>query len=119
MRFNLNKNQFRTIIALDCVYCDAPPTASIKSVDNRRYKYLPPTEPFKYNGVDRLDSSGHYTPDNCVPCCKMCNYAKRDMPAKDFISWLYRTSSDPAERVNNFEKKIKAVELLLQPLKDL
>lgn len=28
------------------------------------------------NGIDRLDSSKGYILDNCVPCCKECNYLK-------------------------------------------
>lgn len=31
---------------------------------------------YTYNGVDRLDSSMGYTPDNCVPCCWECNNMK-------------------------------------------
>jgi hypothetical protein len=27
-------------------------------------------------GIDRVDSEGHYTLDNVVPCCKPCNFAK-------------------------------------------
>ena len=28
------------------------------------------------NGIDRLDSTKHYTKDNCVPCCFICNRMK-------------------------------------------
>jgi hypothetical protein len=37
-------------------------------------------------GVDRIDSDNGYLIDNCLPCCKICNYMKRDTPYKEFIS---------------------------------
>lgn len=43
-----------------------------------------------YNGIDRLDSNAHYTHDNVVACCKICNYAKRDLTAQEFIEWIQR-----------------------------
>ena len=39
------------------------------------------------NGVDRVDSSLGYIEENCVPCCKFCNYAKRALPVDVFIGW--------------------------------
>lgn len=44
--------------------------------------------PFTYNGIDRVDSDGDYTIDNCVPCCKICNRMKVDTPVADFIAHL-------------------------------
>lgn len=37
-------------------------------------------------GLDRVDSSRGYTPDNVVPCCRPCNVAKSDLPQRDFIN---------------------------------
>jgi len=41
-----------------------------------------------YNGIDRLDSSKGHVIDNVVPCCKWCNYAKRERSYKDFLDWV-------------------------------
>lgn len=41
-------------------------------------------------GIDRVDNEGGYTIKNSVPCCRICNYAKRDMPISDFLSWIGR-----------------------------
>lgn len=30
----------------------------------------------RVNGIDRMDSFGYYSIDNCVPCCKGCNFMK-------------------------------------------
>lgn len=43
---------------------------------------------YVHNGVDRVDNALGYTPDNCVPCCSRCNYAKRAMPRGEFENWL-------------------------------
>jgi hypothetical protein len=44
-----------------------------------------------YNGIDRIDSSGDYTPENTAACCRCCNAAKSDMPHDIFVqsAWLY------------------------------
>ena len=36
-------------------------------------------------GLDRIDSGVGYIKSNIVPCCYLCNRAKSDMSAKDFI----------------------------------
>ena len=38
------------------------------------------------NGIDRLDSSKGYIPDNCVPCCKDCNYLKGSYDPVSFLN---------------------------------
>lgn len=37
------------------------------------------------NGIDRIESDGDYTKDNCVACCKMCNYTKGCLDIVTFI----------------------------------
>ena len=43
-----------------------------------------------YNGIDRLDNSVGYTKENCVPCYKMCNYAKNKFTMEEFLIWINR-----------------------------
>ena len=45
-------------------------------------------EPYKHNGIDRVDPSKGYTIDNCVSCCSKCNYAKHDMTISEYNEWL-------------------------------
>lgn len=42
------------------------------------------------NGLDRVDNSRGYEPDNVVACCRMCNRAKNDCSVDDFIAWARR-----------------------------
>jgi hypothetical protein len=64
--FNLTEEQFRDIINKNCYYCDIQPN--------------------KYNGIDRIDSSGGYTLNNVQPCCTMCNRLKSDFSIDDFFN---------------------------------
>lgn len=43
-----------------------------------------------YSGIDRVDSTTGYTDENTVPCCKICNIAKRDLQVSEFREWVRR-----------------------------
>ncbi len=36
--------------------------------------------------IDRMDSTKPHTIDNCVFCCKSCNYAKQEFPYEEYIA---------------------------------
>lgn len=78
--FTISEQQFRDMIARPCHYCGRPPF--------NIYKSLYGTGDLIYNGIDRVDSSRGYEPDNCVPCCKFCNRAKMAMSISDFKAWV-------------------------------
>ena len=66
--WNLSREQFRALINAPCWYCGKSPAG----------------------GVDRTENALGYTMANAVPCCSTCNYAKRDMPLAEFLSWVGR-----------------------------
>lgn len=81
--------EFSKITNSNCYYCNVEPSNFTKfATFNGQYRY---------NGVDRMDNNLGYFPVNCVPCCKQCNIAKRDLSFEDFKSWITRLS-------NNFDK---------------
>ncbi len=45
---------------------------------------------FPFNGVDRIDSKKGYEETNVVPCCKMCNFAKKELKYEEFMVWINR-----------------------------
>ena len=49
---------------------------------------LPP--PGKFTGVDRVDNEVGYEAGNTVAACKCCNYAKRNLPLVNFLTWADR-----------------------------
>lgn len=79
--FDLSKAQFIQTMESNCFYCGIEPSA----VYNDHYG-----KPYLWNGVDRVDSSKGYVPENTVPCCKHCNYAKRDLLPEQFRAWIKR-----------------------------
>lgn len=64
----LTLDEFRKIYLSDCTYCGQSPA----------------------KGIDRQDNSIGYLIANCVPCCKHCNLAKRDMAESEFLAWAAR-----------------------------
>lgn len=87
--WELTDQEFYSMIELPCVYCGDSKT----SLMNGAVEWHPV---FMYTGLDRIDSSKGYSSGNIQPCCKWCNYAKRDRSEDDFLSWV--------ERVYNYGK---------------
>ena len=79
--FDLTIEEFGNIIDKNCFYCGCPPSNS-HSRDRRS------NGPCVYNGIDRVDNNKGYVMDNVVPCCKRCNYMKREMGQEDFIKHI-------------------------------
>jgi len=63
-KFKLSEEEFHQITSHNCFFCGMP---------------------HEKMGIDRLDSSKGYIAENCVPCCKYCNYMKRERSTLEFI----------------------------------
>lgn len=74
--FSLTYEQFRELIASDCHYCGVEPS----NMKKLREVVL------HWNGIDRKDNDKGYTVENCVPCCKDCNYLKNNRDYMEFLS---------------------------------
>ena len=64
--FKLSLFDFASIIIQSCYYCDKKDGI--------------------YNGIDRINNSKGYIKDNCVPCCKACNFMKKAQTKEKFIT---------------------------------
>jgi hypothetical protein len=80
--WSLSERTFDTLTKMLCHYCGNPPTNSYSTRDCNG--------PFIYNGLDRKNSRLGYTIRNVVPCCKICQKAKGNMPYQQFIDLLMR-----------------------------
>jgi len=80
--YKLTEEQYRAITQKDCYYCGAKPN-NISKNEGRYGVYI-------YNGIDRVDNNKGYTMDNIVPCCKRCNYAKKNHTLQEFKDWIKR-----------------------------
>lgn len=74
----LTHRDYVSLIFLSCSYCGQEPM-SRKKVGSFEVKY---------NGLDRVDNSKGYLTNNVVPCCLVCNRAKRDMSQDEWLSWI-------------------------------
>lgn len=73
--------QFMSITQQDCYYCGEPPSNSYTARSGAQ---------FIYNGLDRVDPKLPHLLSNCVPCCRLCNFTKRNLTLDKFISHLKR-----------------------------
>lgn len=85
LEWDLLPEEFTKIILQPCNYCGHIDTHSIKSPTRYRGAEI--------NGMDRVDNTQGYNPDNCVPCCTICNKAKNSLSLEDWNAWLDRITS--------------------------
>jgi hypothetical protein len=103
LNFHLTFEQFFEIIKKDCHYDGTTGTIS------KRSTWKNSSRNFKFNGIDRIDSKKDYVVNNCVPCCKNCNFAKNTMTTEEFLSWIKKVYS------YNFRKENDTIDLLIKP----
>ena len=90
---NLTLDEFRYLVQQDCFYCKTPGII-IDYVGQTKHTW---SEKHAVNGIDRIDSTKEYTFNNCVPCCKTCNFMKSNMSTEQFknhIILLYKNYVD-------------------------
>lgn len=83
LEFDLTTEELVTLFSSSCHYCGAPPS----NIQRNRDREL------IYTGIDRVDNSLGYFPQNVVPCCKQCNKAKGVLGEQDFLSWVESVST--------------------------
>lgn len=76
----LSFNEFVSLSQMNCHYCSSGPI-------NKKGDLL-------WNGVDRIDSNLDYTLSNCVPCCKICNFAKSNLNINDFYNHINKIKNN-------------------------
>jgi hypothetical protein len=74
LQFELTQLECAELLCASCNYCNKSASPHIGV----------------YNGIDRIDSNVGYLLNNCVSCCKYCNYAKSNYTLEEFISWIKR-----------------------------
>lgn len=77
--FLLTPEDFANIVSSPCVYCGGSETRI---------------------GIDRIDNSIGYTKENSAPCCKMCNYMKKNHSVTDFLSHINKIYIHNEKRIS-------------------
>lgn len=80
--FTIDLDFFRNTVTKDCWYCGAPAELQKR----------------KFNGLDRMQNDLGYTPENCLPCCWICNKRKSASNYDEFRDWVTTVA-------NNLKKK--------------
>lgn len=83
--FSLSKEQFQELTSSNCHFCGIEPKQK-----TGRINYHSTYGEYIYNGIDRKDNAQGYIFQNCLPCCKICNYAKHKLSFEEFEEWLDR-----------------------------
>jgi hypothetical protein len=96
LTYSLTSEEYRDIVSSPCHYCGykgdnynpyykkTGELGCFKTVD----KEWADKQWITINGIDRKDNSIGYIFDNCIPCCKICNYAKHNKTYDQFINYI-------------------------------
>ncbi len=85
--FSLPLSAFKEITQKPCHYCGALPSNMASNPISRSVDSI-----YTYNGIDRIDNDKGYVFDNCVPCCRTCNWAKGNKQQEEFYTWIKQIS---------------------------
>ena len=101
--FALSAAAHKSIVEQPCFYCGRPPTKQNKYVNADGTVNVINFSPqsierawVRASGIDRRDNSKGYTPENCVPCCAVCNTAKMALAEEAFVSHCKRVAEHSA-----------------------
>lgn len=85
--WNLSRDDVKSLTSESCVYCGVKPDFRINTntIDNYG-DYI-------YNGIDRVDNTKGYDLDNCVSCCRLCNWMKRDLTIEEFKTHISKINN--------------------------
>jgi hypothetical protein len=78
----LSDDEIEKLLISNCFYCGEKPDRLVKI----KYGY----GEFVCNGIDRKDNLLGYTVNNCVSCCKTCNYMKMEMSVDKFMNHIQK-----------------------------
>jgi hypothetical protein len=81
--FKISEKTFEKLTSKDCYLCGSKPTGYYLHNKNK-WK----TDPFIYNGLDRINPKKGYVLSNVRPCCFKCNRMKTDTPLLEFLSHI-------------------------------
>lgn len=93
--WGLSFEEVQSMISQDCHYCGARPSNYWFKEGARQSLF--------YNGIDRVDNSVGYLPENCVTACKFCNLAKSRFPVQEFLDWLSFVKGESEQKVGTAE----------------
>ena len=92
--FLLTRKSFKSLTSKCCTYCGIMPQTIGELTPGSKN-----TQPYIYNGIDRINSTIGYIEGNVVTCCTICNFMKGKLPHELFIVQIQRIHD--YQRMNN------------------
>jgi hypothetical protein len=89
LEFKLNLDEYIRLSLSKCFYCGCQGNSSFRKPKSGLLKRSSKHELFVC-GIDRMNNKMGYNIDNCVSCCKDCNFMKSD---KDINYWFAKIKS--------------------------
>jgi len=86
--FDLSEEQFKEFTSQNCHYCGAKPSSLSKPRDGSSTLEGIDNAAYVYNGIDRKSNGNGYTMDNCVTCCRKCNFLKGKLNYDEFVEHI-------------------------------
>jgi len=109
--FTITLQWFASMCHKPCHYCGRIDINSI-SVKSRSAKGGYIVKNFRYNGIDRIDSSIGNVQENCVPCCVVCNRGKNSMGHDEWVEYLDTLIEFRTRREDGYQgRHVRAVSL--------
>ena len=93
--FELPDKECIDLLKSACFYCGAKP---------QQFHRAKLGASSAFNGIDRKNNDIGYVSGNVVPCCRQCNYAKRDMTLEEFFAWVRRAYQHNDGRLHSSSK---------------
>ncbi|MBU8921001.1 MAG: hypothetical protein KOO63_04070 [Bacteroidales bacterium] len=113
--FTVPEPWFFDNIVLPCHYCGSEPANIAKPP-----RYRPDADEdrvFMYSGFDRVDNTVGYVQDNLVPCCFVCNSAKKALTETQFRDWIKRIYWNQFHKVSDKTPGVLLDELITTNMK--
>lgn len=93
LEWRLTEQAVKEIVNKNCIYCGTKPSLKCNPLKHQGLSQRHTDGAVVYrNGIDRINSSIGYLPDNCVPACETCNKAKLDYSFDDFKAWIQKVA---------------------------
>jgi len=89
VEFSLTDEQFYDICSKRCFYCNVEP-----SLKSHGYKTKKDVGKYLANGIDRKDPNIGYVFENCLPCCKICNFMKTNKSLELFLAKIFEIADN-------------------------
>lgn len=89
--FNLTEEEFRKLTKMNCFYCGIEPFGiSVERRNTPHSEEWVAHNGYVYSGIDRIDNDLGYISENCISCCEICNFAKRELTESEWQAWITR-----------------------------